>query len=288
MNFLLGKGERLMEPINPPSGGGPRNAPYTFDDALRRLPPMLQNTLARINELPSLACPRNQAVVSLTLHPEYVAKSYYPSKLLRSVDLEVLGSRPRSITPEKSTRKTLDGESTVTTELFAEGFKTSLANWYEALPDWRPDSREARDLLAIERISTRSEQDKIRGALPSQGQITMEVVLHGGELDARTIVLPQFKQYLDSLDSPYEFGRMFFAKGLSFLALDAPSEKALEIARFSRVRVIRQMPLLRRFEPIVTRETLSEVELQDQSPVSDSVRFAIFDCGIPNSNPLER
>ena len=276
MNFLLGKGERLTEPINPPSGGGPRNAPYTFDDALRRLPPMLQNTLARINELPSLACPRNQAVVSLTLHPEYVAKSYYPSKLLRSVDLEVLGSRPRSITPEKSTRKTLDGESTVTTELFAEGFKTSLANWYEALPDWRPDSREARDLLAIERISTWSEQDKIRGALPSQGQITMEVVLHGGELDARTIVLPQFKQYLDSLDIPYEFGRMFFAKGLSFSALDAPSEKALEIARFSRVRVIRQMPLLRRFEPIVTRETLSEVELQDQSPVSDSVRFANF------------
>ena len=239
--------------------------------------------MARINELPSLACPRNQAVVSLTLHPEYIAKSYYPSKLFRSVDLEVLGSRPRSITPEKSTRKTLDGESTVTTELFAEGFKTSLANWYEALPDWRPDSREARDLLAIERISTRSEQDKIRGALPSQGQITMEVVLHGGELDARTIVLPQFKQYLDSLDIPYEFGRMFFAKGLSFLALDAPGEKALEIARFSRVRVIRQMPLLRRFEPIVTRETLSEVELQNQSlcQIVFGSQFLIVEYRIP-------
>ena len=40
-NFLLGKGERLTTDIVIPSGGGPKEAPYTFEEARGRLTPMV-------------------------------------------------------------------------------------------------------------------------------------------------------------------------------------------------------------------------------------------------------
>ena len=62
---------------------------------------MVAETASKIAELPSDACPDNQAVISLTLNPEYIAKSYFPSELLRDIGMDVVGSRPRKTTPIK-------------------------------------------------------------------------------------------------------------------------------------------------------------------------------------------
>jgi hypothetical protein len=78
-NFLLGRGERLTEPVVVRSGGQPRVPPYTFSEARGRVAPMLASTVARFDSLPARVCPRDQAVVRLTLNPEYIAKTAYPA-----------------------------------------------------------------------------------------------------------------------------------------------------------------------------------------------------------------
>ena len=98
-NFLLGKGERLTEDIAGVRGGGPKSAPYTFTEARARLAPRLAAAVERIDALPREACPGDQAIVSVTLNPEYIAKSYYPHDLLTAAGVTAVGSRPRRIKP---------------------------------------------------------------------------------------------------------------------------------------------------------------------------------------------
>lgn len=119
-NFLLGKGERLIEPVTGVRGGGPKSHPYTFSEARERIAPMLSRVVRGIDQLPASACPNDRAVATVTLNPEYIAKSYFPDKLFELIGLEPVGSHPRRVTPEKRS-KGREPEETITTELFLMG-----------------------------------------------------------------------------------------------------------------------------------------------------------------------
>ena len=80
-NFLLGKGERLVEDVAVARGGAPKSHPYTFSEARDRIAPMLARVVRGIDQLPDEACPNDVAVAAVTLNPEYIAKSYFPEKL---------------------------------------------------------------------------------------------------------------------------------------------------------------------------------------------------------------
>ena len=93
--FLIGFGERLTEPVSPPLGGGGKPSPYSEEEARERLRPQVQRAARAANQLPSAACPNDRVVSVITLHPSFIAKSYFPGHLLRDVGFEPLGSRPR-------------------------------------------------------------------------------------------------------------------------------------------------------------------------------------------------
>ena len=80
-NFLLGKGERLIEDVVGVRGGGPKQHPYSFDEARTRLAPRIAQVVEAIDRLPDNACPDDKVVATVTLNPEYIAKSYYPDDL---------------------------------------------------------------------------------------------------------------------------------------------------------------------------------------------------------------
>jgi len=286
-NFLLGKGERLTTDISMKSGGGPKQAPYTFTEARGRLTPMLASAVAKIDNLPPEACPGDQAVVSLTLNPEYIAKSYFPSELLHDVGIDVVGSRPRRATPQKRSRGR-EAVETLTTELFAKGRRSTIRAWSESLSDWRSDRRSANDLVSIEEIAAPVPGDKIKGHLPELGRMALETVLHASELEAQTYMLQAFASYLEWCGIEAEFGRRFFAKGLCFLEMDAPVERADEIAAFTGLRALRIMPDLRVLRPTIRSEgmPITAFRLPDEAPVSEDVRVAIFDGGVPDDHPL--
>lgn len=286
-NFLLGRGERLTANVTVPSGPVDKQPPYSFTEAKGRLSPMLGRAVAAIDNLPDDACPQDQAVVSLTLNPEYIAKSYYPSELFRDVGIEVVGSRPKKVTPAKRSRGREPLE-TLTTELFARGSRSALRTWSENLPQWSETRRSASELITIEEIAAPASGEKIKGALPEEGVLPMEIVLHAGELESKVDKLEEFRRFLQARDLPHEFGRRFYAQGLCFLELDAPTERAEEIATFSTVRALRKMPELRVLRPTFRSAGIPSAspELPFEPPVSDDVRVAIFDGGVPEGHPI--
>src|SRR6266436_4830699 len=178
-NFLLGKGERLVEDVAGVRGGGPKSHPYTFREARERIAPMLARVVRGIDQLPDAACPNDRAVATITLNPEYIAKSYFPEQLLESLGLEPVGSRPRRITPEKRS-KGREPEEAITTELFVMGTRSAFRAWRSSMPNWREDAATASDLPTIEEVAAPTAHDKIKGRLPKKGSLIFEAVLHSG------------------------------------------------------------------------------------------------------------
>ncbi|MCY4167378.1 MAG: hypothetical protein OXD36_06690 [Rhodobacter sp.] len=218
-NFLLGKGERLTTDNVVKRGGQPKEEPYTIAEARDRLAPMVAGAAAAIDDLPEAACPKDEAVISLTLNPQYIAKSYFPGNLLGDVGIEVVGSRPRQITPEKRSRGR-DPEAAFATELFGRGKRSSIRDWGRNLPSWSTGHPVAKNLPSIETILAPAPEDKIKGQLPSSGDIVLEIVLHASEMESW--LTQGFAVYLDWLEIDAKFGRKFFAKGLCFRRLTRP------------------------------------------------------------------
>ena len=286
-NFLLGRGERLTSDVTVRGGGGPKFAPYTFTEAKKRLTPMLEQAVESFDKLPDDAYPNDQAIVSLTLNPEYIAKSYFPMELLRDVGIEVVGSRPKKLTPEKRSREREPVES-MTTELFARGSRTALRSWSSGISSWSEDRKSAQELASIELISAPEAKDKIKGELPTSGNHLMEVVLHADGIEGERGAVKNFENFLNARDISNQFGRRFYAKGLCFLEVNVPSDKVEEVASFSTVRALRKMPELRMLRPIIRSPGLpsSRPNLPTEAPVSTEVSVAIFDGGIPDEHPI--
>lgn len=290
-NFLLGKGERLTEQVKITSGGGPKMAPYTFAQAKERLAPMLTNALSKLDSLPQDACPNNEAIATLTLNPEYIAKSYFPGELLRAVGLEAVGSRSKKIKPEKRSRGR-EPEASVTTELFIKGPRSSFKRWASEFSKWNERNDGASQLVGIETISVPDSADKIKQEAPTEDENGLyEIVLHCNEGNSEEVYLAQFKKYLKNhFDIDPKFEKRFYAGGLCFLELETNSKNLTEIAKFSLVRVIRSMPSLRMLRPAIRATTIGTpfVTIPDKSAIDPSIRVAIFDGGIPIDHPVAK
>ena len=286
-NFLLGKGERLIEDIVGARGGAPKQHPYTFFEARTRLTPMLDDVVLRIDQLPQSACPDDQAVAAITLNPEYIAKSYFPNRLFKKLELELIGSRPRRITPEKRS-KGRDPEESITTQLFVRGTRPSFRAWRSNLPDWTASIPGATDLVTIEEVSAPTIRDKIKGELPRTGETVLEVVLHADAKLGESDVLPRFRDYLVTIGVDQKISYRFYAGGLCFVELGTNVEFAETIATFTPVRALRQMPRLRMTRPNVhaSRVPTRVVQTSSLQPMDRNIRAAIFDGGIPEYHPL--
>lgn len=288
-NFLLGKGERLVEDIVGVRGGGEKHHPYTFLAARQRLTPMLTRTVRGIDELPATACPDDRAVATVTLNPEYIAKSYFPDRLLARLGLETVGSRPCRITPEKRS-KGREPEETLTTELFVMGTRSAFRAWQASMPQWTEGVTATDELATIEQVGHLRARDKMKGRLPKAGSAVLEAVLHADGASGLKRVLTQFKDYLKLIGVDQALGRRFFAGGLCFVELYAPVDLAEQIATFSPLRALRQMPALRMLRPASrsSRVPVDAVSLPKEGALDKTIRAAIFDGGIPDGHPVRK
>lgn len=282
-NFLLGYGERLTKPVIVPGGGGPKKHPYAMGEAVRRLAPRLDAAVEKVSGLPELACPQGRAVLSLVLHPSYLAKTYYPKTLLKETGLEPVGSKSRKVTPEKWAIKE-PPESAVTAEIFVAGGRDRLRAWATALPGWSRSTPGADDLITLEDIEAPDPDDKVKPIHSSEDTLLLEAVLHASEAaDESDYVLDGFEKYLRSLGIRVDLGRRMYAKGLCFLPVRAPRSCVGEIAKFSFLRVVRAMPHLRQVRPstfLRAGGTAFACTLPTQPPLDPQLRAAVFDGGV--------
>jgi hypothetical protein len=290
LNFLLGKGERLAEDIRVGSPPVTKVSPYTFNEAKTRLQPMINFVTSKIENLPTEACPDDLAVATITMNPEYIAKTYFPSDLFRAVGLESIGSRARTIKPEKKS-KDREPEEAFTTELFVMGKRSSFKRWAETFDALDETDPGASQIMGIEEVSFQSANQKIKLEDDKEEKNVYEVILHLDEESGESRYLNQFRNYLKKQNLNPDFTRRFYAGGLCFLELEAQVEQTEYIAQFSLVRVLRTMPSLRLLRPAIRTGGVDKslkVKIPDIDPLDSNIKVAIFDGGIPENHPILR
>ena len=286
-NYLLGYGERLTEEVEIGSGGGTKESPYSFEEARARVTSMLESTVTALDMLPEKACPNDEAVATVTLHPEFYAKSYYPRAFLRAADFRTIGSRASKLRPEKRSRGR-EAEEAVTTDLFVAGKRSSFYRLVDRVPNWTPSSTGSRNLPAIERLSAVKAKERIRPLSKTEGSLPLEIVLHASEHVRDRFILAGFQSYLEELDIEPDVKRLFFAGRLCFLRLRANKDQAYKIARFSFLRVLREMPRLRTIAPVLrgASENSRPIRLPKKDVIAPNLRVAVFDGGLPKKSAL--
>lgn len=284
-NFILGYGERLTDAMSPPPSMVEKKSPYSLDEVKAQLAPELRQTSERLVSLPDSACPGGQTVAAFTLHPTYTAKSYYPDALFQQLGLEAIGSRQELITPRKWTRKGQPQQQRTTT-IFVKGPKSVFGSLERSITGIDPNSTAARDLVKIETVKPISDIPRIRDVTTDQPVLDLEVALHVGRSSDQSTIIDGFEEYVSGLDAEINRETQLKTNGLCFVAVTAPRDKLEEIAKYSFLRTVRQMPHIRS----LTRSSSGlnfEVMLPEGQPVDPSIRVAVFDGGVPEGSVID-
>lgn len=297
-NFLLGHGERLTIPVQIKRKPGSKKHPYSFLEARQRLLPRVNSAIQDIDRLPAAACPDNRSVVALTMHPAYLAKSYYPTKLLREVDLQAVGSRPRHITPEqvvkRSDRKAREDKKSEeeTVEIFVAGKRENLRLFSEGLADWTDDVNGAEDIRKLEDFRSMASVERRVRVSSEERELLLEVVLHASAQEEMSYVIDGFNNFITNLGIDKSgLARRIFAGGLCFVPLRMDRELLEAFSQFSFLRVVRDMPSLRDFRPIMRVATSTKpfpYVLPTENAQDKSIRVGVFDGGLPPTSGLTR
>jgi subtilase family protein len=292
--FLLGYGERLTERVVPAAGGSPKELPYSFEAAIARLAPMAAATSRTLDLLPESACPEGEAVGTVTLHPQWIAKSYHPQHLLNEFNLRHVGSRPTEIIPSSWTKK-VQPTLSPTTELFVAGQRESFRRFAAELRQGGRNlsSTSREQVRRLERIRPPQQTERLRNITSddAESDILLEVVLHLNSDPHYQYILTAFQDYVTSLGAEARFNRRLHAGGLCFLPVQTPVEMIGQIAQFSFLRVARPVPRMRGVAPIERATPLpdeSPSPLPIEDPVDDGLRVAVFDGGFNVSGPLAK
>lgn len=279
-NFLLGNGHELADQV--PYVGGPQQKqhPYTFAEAKDRLVPRVQEAVRVLDDLPQAACPNDWTVAGMTIHPAYIAKSYYPQTLLGQAGFRAVGSKARMILPEKSTRSIPTGECE-TVELFVAAPRRHFRLFAEQLPQAAAGTGWTEDLRKIEDFRCFGPGERLKPIPAGEGSLLMEIVLHVPA--ALGFILAGFREYMTSLGIEVDLSRRAHVKGLCFVPVHVPRSLLPQAERFSFLRVARGMPRLRSFRPILRRlpARSARVSLPADGPLDPRLRIAVFDGGLP-------
>lgn len=258
--YLLGYGERLTGRVAAPLGGGAPDLPYTMEEAMERLAPRLEATNDALQAVPADACPMDRAVAVFTLHPQSIAKSYFPGQLLTQFGLWRVGSRPTIVTPEQWTRKG-DVAASPSTDLFVAGPRASFSAFADAT---RAGNTEISDgLRRIEDIRSFAFGERLRGLAPEGKKVdksedlvgfaNMEVVLHAADTAEDGYVVESFADYADQLGVDAQLGRRLYAGGLCFIPVIAPFDQLEQLSEFAFLRVARPVSKLREISAPIER-----------------------------------
>ncbi|GAB5507903.1 MAG: hypothetical protein Rhirs2KO_30660 [Rhizobiaceae bacterium] len=293
--YLIGQGEKLSEEIaRPPRGMGDKAHPYSFDEARGRLAPQWKDTAAAIEALPELALPSGNAALEVTLHPSYLAKSYYPANLIRELGLWHLGSRAVHIIPNKvvAARADESGKAQPAPVLFLAGAADALVEFGENARSWAPrDERVEDEFRRLESVATpgKSRLKAFTDRFAKRAAIPLEVVLHNPEHQGSKDVVGDFAKFLRSLDIWYDLDRRRQVGGLAFLPILAPREQLEDVLEFAFLRILREAPRIVPFDPVVRSVGHAfPVELSSEDAIAPDLSVAIFDGGLPDGHGLEK
>jgi hypothetical protein len=284
-NFLIGRGELLTHDIQAPRRKPGKAEVYSLQRAAERLALQFTQTAAALDALPSEACPGDFGVARLTMNPSYIARSFFPVAMLRTVGLESVGSRAVKLTPEGWTKKGTPQECT-TTELFVAGQRQVFRNLTGWARQIERESNEALDLAHIEKFSVFAPKERIAD-YGSRKDRFFEVGVHLLPDEDRLFVQRAFAKYANGVEVKVHSDLGFSAGNLWFVPVEGKHTNIERLAEFVFVRVIRPMPKLRSMRPVQRTGGVSVgCSLPVEQPLSSEPKVAILDGGLPNQHAI--
>ncbi len=284
-NFLIGRGELLTYDIKGPKSVPGKTEVYTLDQAKAALVPQAATTAAALVALPDGACPGGLVVTKIALHPTYIAKSFFPSALLRAAGMTSVGSRAADL-PLRSAGRLKKPRPTATTEIFAAGNKNDIQRLATILEAVQPGAQEAEDLKRIERIAPMAGPDRLVADGKDAGDV-FEAVVHLLPEPAGSSVQSSFAMWAAGLGFTVRHDLALSAGGLWFVPLRGDPSHLSTLAEHSFLRALRPISRLRSLRPF-TRVGLPGVACNVPAgpPVSLEPRVAILDGGLPPEHPV--
>ncbi|MWL87158.1 S8 family peptidase [Cupriavidus sp. SW-Y-13] len=280
-NLLLGGGEKLAGSAKIVRGGGPKKRPYTLDEVRAELLEPVNDIATALRNVSVGAKPRGEAVFEMTLHPSFLARSYYPAKLLNATGLRDVGSKERTIVPRKASEDRLEGKPHATASILVAGKEDGINRLASFLSSVSVPDYIGQQLTEIESVKWLNSEDKVRGELPvDDASHSFEVALHAGPNEDDIVI--GFQRFAMQLGADVDLKRRIRVGGLTFVPVNATSSQLLALSEFTFLRVARPMPALRIAVPNMVRQTMNGIPfaLPTGGPIHTSERVAIFDGGL--------
>lgn len=283
--FLFGRGEKLTDNVPYKGSFGEGAPPYTLNEQVERVSEMLDELIGDIGETPTDALADGQAVAALTLHPQYVARSGFPEHLLSEYSFRLIGSKPLKSKP-KAGRGSQNNEGVASTLLYVAGTEANFQRFKRSLSSITEGSKVGDDIVKIENLESLKPSDRLLGEFDKKGNL-LEVILHFDsaiDLDWES----DFQKFAKKSKIKLDMARSYQSRGLLFLSAEGNEESAKELAKFSFVRAIRKMPVLRTVSrPQMLRSTgLHRISIPVEKALDETFKIAVFDGGLPGNHPF--
>jgi hypothetical protein len=283
-NYLIGRGELLVEPIPAPPRNVDKIHPYSFSEARERLAPQLAMTIAAFATDATFA-PNDVHVARFSLHPAYLAKSYHPTAMLRTLGLEVVGSRVRPLYVDKH----IEGKPTdvqySSSELFVAGTRGGFAYLLTLLEGPESDAESLGQIRELERIDPFLAQDKVKPGSLNAVPDEYELVLHRPSGSLSPDNQAAFIKAAERLGIDVYPEKAFEAGTLWFLPAQGSDRQMKELAEYATVRIVRPMPRLT-VEPILRQVPSAQGVAPTPGRHGVGPRVAILDGGLPSGHSL--
>ncbi|OOG36628.1 S8 family peptidase [Polaromonas sp. A23] len=284
-NFLIGRGELLTHEIKGPKRKPGKAEVYSLQEAAQRLGPQFAEAASTLDALPSAACPGDFGIARLTMNPSYIARSFFPIAMLRTVGLESVGSRTVKLTPDGWTKKG-DPRECTTTELFVAGKRQAFRQLKAWTREIEAEADEALDLAHIERFVAFAPEERIV-SLGRKKDRFFEVGIHLLPDEDRLFVQRAFAKYATGVEAKVHTELGFTAGNLWFVPVEGSHDSIDKLAEFVFVRVIRPMPKLRGMRPVHrSGGVLVGCSLPTEQPLSSEPKVAILDGGLPKQHAI--
>jgi hypothetical protein len=286
--FIIGRGELLTFDIPPPPIKSDKARPYTLDQARAHLVPQMLETAKEVFELPDAACPAGYAVAKVDLHPTFIAKSFFPRAFLRQAGLVSLGSKTVMTTPRVELRRTAP-ESSESTQLLVAGSRENFARLPGIISDLAEMTPQALQFAEIEDFETMRPVDRMRPGVPEAAEDVFEVGLHLLPDESVSRTQEAFVVYANKCDFRVHTELAIPVGGMLFLPVRGAKSRLFDLALFTLMRVVRPMPPLRSFRPMMRASPLAvPFRVPTAEPLSDEPAVAVLDGGLPKDHVLNR
>jgi len=239
--FLIAHGERLTKEERYVSSPKPVKGPiYNREEIVAQLGPRLTRSLGTVRDLPQDALPQGRAVVMVTLHPEFLAKSFYPEKLFGSIGLRAVGSRARKVEPKKWSKPAEKSDSpriAETIDLYMACKVSDLANWEKGMASLAPWVDGMGTIEDIRPLTDLDHEVRVRITPGIRKSGVAEVALHVPQGEDQK-VFGAFERYAAEIGIEVYRNLRIEVPGLFFMPVKGDPDALRSLARFSFVRSI--------------------------------------------------